>query len=295
MKPAINADYYVILGVARDATQEEIRQMFLKERRELPCDLEEARRKRAILNEAYYILGNQVRRCAYDRSLSGYRRQGLRLADKPTAPEPFISAYKDYNNPFRAAQVKIFKSSKRVKPQEDKGPAVITLILLLIFGIGTLWPLGNGPASDTGTPGISTEAKLLESGARPLELPSSGDTRYYNNEEPVAKLFIYSAEGTNYFIKLVDKITGEIAMTIFVRGGESVEAQVPLGTYELRYASGESWYGEKHLFGENTACMKATRTLGFDREGDEVKHHRISLIKHLDRNLNLQQIAMEQF
>jgi hypothetical protein len=34
---------------------------------------------------------------------------------------------------------------------------------------------------------------------------------------------------------------------------------LPLGSYKIRYAYGQNWFGEKKLFGKNTAYAQAMR------------------------------------
>jgi hypothetical protein len=66
-------------------------------------------------------------------------------------------------------------------------------------------------------------------------------------------------------------------MTIFVRGGENVETLVPLGSYYVRYASGTTWYGHDHLFGDyHTGYSKGRRGVqlhGGWRHGQSFLHH----------------------
>lgn len=67
-------------------------------------------------------------------------------------------------------------------------------------------------------------------------------------------------------------------MTIFVRGGENVETLVPLGSYYVRYASGTTWYGHDHLFGDyHTGYSKADEVFNFTVDGDTVRVFSITL------------------
>lgn len=50
-------------------------------------------------------------------------------------------------------------------------------------------------------------------------------------------------------IQVVDWDSNTIIATGFVRAGEMVEIALPSGTYKLRYAIGNQWYGEKEMFG----------------------------------------------
>jgi hypothetical protein len=41
----------------------------------------------------------------------------------------------------------------------------------------------------------------------------------------------------------------QLVCWFFIRSGESAETAIPAGSYRLKFASGKTWYGEKHLFG----------------------------------------------
>ena len=67
-------------------------------------------------------------------------------------------------------------------------------------------------------------------------------------------------------------------MTLFLRGGTPFQTQVPLGNYELRYAAGDTWYGETHLFGKNTKYAKASDTFNFTFDGNRYSGYTVELI-----------------
>ena len=108
----------------------------------------------------------------------------------------------------------------------------------------------------------------------PVALPNTGILKKYsfNNTENFGRLRLFlrkplkseksplSADcGKNVrdiqnqdnhrFIELVDLQSDEIITSAFVRDGEMIEMFIPLGTYKLRYAIGNEWYGEKDMFG----------------------------------------------
>jgi hypothetical protein len=56
----------------------------------------------------------------------------------------------------------------------------------------------------------------------------------------------------HYFVKIIDWETQKTVQTLFVRSGGTVTAYLPIGAYKLRFASGETWYGEQHYFGDGT-------------------------------------------
>jgi len=54
-------------------------------------------------------------------------------------------------------------------------------------------------------------------------------------------------------------------MTLYVIGGVPLTVDVPLGTYEIRYAAGQAWCNVTELFGPQTVYNKADRRFEFDR------------------------------
>lgn len=94
-----------------------------------------------------------------------------------------------------------------------------------------------------------TEEEFLPPVPRPISGLYSQDL---NQQQAIAPLEIQSQTGSDYFVKVTSQVTGEDISTIYLRGGENASITVPLGTYEIKYAAGETWYGEEELFGKNT-------------------------------------------
>lgn len=104
-----------------------------------------------------------------------------------------------------------------------------------------------------------------------------------------------SAGPDHYFIKLVDADTGSPAMTIYVDGGRTYETNVPVGTYQIRYATGRTWYGVRHLFGPATAYSETVDDVTFSIQGNEVQGNDIELVPQLGGNLATKTISAAQF
>jgi hypothetical protein len=128
-----------------------------------------------------------------------------------------------------------------------------------------------------------------------LETPPSGEVQRFHSETGIAPLEISSSSGENYVVKLTDADSGEDVLTIFVRGGQTEKVDVPLGNYVVKYASGEKWYGYKHLFGPSTHYSKADRTFTFSKNGSQVNGYTITLYKVKDGNLHTSQISSKDF
>ena len=289
MKP--EDDYYEILGIAADASQEEITRVFKQALQELPEDLDEASARRKLLEKAYYFLGDEMRRFEYDRIMFN-RRTPEPAEDTSTEspPQPLSPQYPYYDR---------FANASRTKNQEsDKRPSawVLAGLFLFVFILGKAWLPGYIPESEQkNLSAVNPDSYMPQPDIPPLELPLGGEVHYYTAGEPLAPLSINTAAGSNYFIKLVDRNTGAQVMTLFVRGGEWVETKVPLGNYELSYASGQDWYGEEHLFGAGTICAKADPEFRFYQDDTSIMGHTLSLIKQADGNLHTRRITAKEF
>lgn len=150
---------------------------------------------------------------------------------------------------------------------------------------------GNSPAQ----PGTQ-ESVPFEEPTRPL--PPTGRMHILRKRlrDVKAPLNIVTyAGGPNYYLKLVDLSTQSPVLFLFIRSGESISTEVPLGRYEVRLANGGSWYGETYLFGPQTNYSKADSELTFERDGDKVAGYTLQLQKQVDGNLKETQIAASAF
>lgn len=121
--------------------------------------------------------------------------------------------------------------------------------------------------------------------------PASGSIRMFRSVDRNSPFEIKSVYGANYLLKLVDWNTKAPVMTIFVRGGQTTEVDVPSGTYEIRYASGTTWYGEAHLFGPGTSCSKADSKFSFSPGNG----YTITLYKVANGNLHTSYMSANEF
>jgi hypothetical protein len=128
----------------------------------------------------------------------------------------------------------------------------------------------------------------------PQALPYDGEIQAYTSSEQAAPLEIRIAAGSHCLVRLRNASDKALVMDIFVRSGSTVEVEVPLGTYELHYAFGETWYGYQYRFGRDTA-YKADKLLVFTRTGSQVKSHTVTLYKVPHGNLPTSKINADQF
>lgn len=125
---------------------------------------------------------------------------------------------------------------------------------------------------------------------------SQGVQDVYTLDERIAPLSIVTPSGSyNYYVKLVDAATNAPVLTAYIQAGNTLEMEVPLGTFRVRYATGEIWYGPELKFGEQTAYAEADATLEFKVTDDKVSGYTIELIRQEGGNLETNTLSEGQF
>lgn len=135
---------------------------------------------------------------------------------------------------------------------------------------------------------------------RHLYQPKITDTQelwFLGRARRVAPFEVKTDKGAHYYLKLREANTKADLLGVFITGGQVFNTKVPLGNYELVYASGETWYGEADelYFGPTTQFSKANTVLEFKRTGQRISGHTISLVKVVDGNLSTTTINAKDF
>lgn len=199
-------------------------------------------------------------------------------------------------------------------PRADKASDLIWV--LAVFGLIGLvwynWPADKHQSRTTNYPTRPVE----QTGALPSKLPfsdvpveSDGPWKQFAARTPVfettriivppydeavAPISIKTAPGFNYYVKLV-RFPGTAAdMEIYIRGGETFEGLVPLGTYRIKYASGKTWYGREQLF-DDTVTSEADKNFTFRATPTGISGYSIELIRQPGGNLATRRIPLADF
>lgn len=106
---------------------------------------------------------------------------------------------------------------------------------------------------------------------------------------------ILSHAGTNHFVKLVEFPTGADAVAIFVRGGSTVEVDIPFGTYKMRWCSGTTWYGEDNRFGPDEQCSTSNELFKFWINGNYAEGHTVTLYRAVGGNMTVNNLDPDAF
>jgi hypothetical protein len=206
------------------------------------------------------------------------------------------------------------------RPRRRRRRALLGVVAIVGAGVLWAWPTSDTSgrtvppwerdwgAADSGDssqmPGDLSFDDLIPSSppARADQLPppvfqASGIVWNRTGRAAEAPLEIITGSGGGYFVKLVDAMTEHDAVAIFVIGGVPLEVEVPLGSYWMRYCSGETWRGESHRFGPGdlTSCSKATTRLDFVVQDGYINGFTVELIRQSGGNLPTETIPWDQF
>ncbi len=89
------------------------------------------------------------------------------------------------------------------------------------------------------------------------EFPPHETVEFLTDQPGRAPFKVQTEAGSNFLLKLVDPQTRKDVMRMFIVGGREANFWVPVGEYELVYASGHNWYGDELLFGPETQYARA--------------------------------------
>lgn len=96
-----------------------------------------------------------------------------------------------------------------------------------------------------------------------LPQPSNGERFLLPSSTCVSPLSIKAADYDDCYFVLSDHNTGSAIMSFYVHAGSTIKLDVPVGTFDIYYASGDSWYGTDLLFGSDAHYQKFDRTFSF--------------------------------
>lgn len=278
----------------------------------------------SLREDAQEVLLIPDRRRAYDRihfvlEDIGYLRAclGLNHADNWQGPEAInytqdsIKPYSKYEELLR----KVKAVNRRIKvTNSTKGlfAGLFRLVAVLAFFAGVIWVLdvsddvstsnqrdrsgGSNPDSAPNKPAFVVVAPSQPTFNKPaLPLPWNGAIRNHTSADRLAPLEIKTSLGSNYLVKLEDVSSEQNVIDVFVHGGNTIEIKVPLGSYLIKYASGETWYGYQYNFGPEGSYNKADQVFHFRYEGQQITGYTITLYLVSDGNLSITQINPAEF
>jgi len=130
-----------------------------------------------------------------------------------------------------------------------------------------------------------------EAGCHVLPLPENGAVWVYSGAPRTSPLTLSTGAGANYFVKFEDETSHAPIIAFFIYGKSTIEADVPVGTYVMKYAIGKDWCGINDLFGPDTYANRAPKALTFTIDSG----HTIELARRRGGNLPVDEIKRHDF
>ena len=124
--------------------------------------------------------------------------------------------------------------------KKGMSPKVKTIIIIaaIVFAIILIVRLANGSDKD--------------SGLTPVTEPRSGQILSGTESYGASEITITASGGSSCVVKLKTS-SGVERMSFYVRAGDTVTVGVPCEYLYVYFASGDTWYGTTHLFGDDTS------------------------------------------
>lgn len=121
--------------------------------------------------------------------------------------------------------------------------------------------------------------------------------------EKLAPLTVETSGAKNYyvFLKCLSVAGGGLHlpssgdMSFYVAGGQSAEVLVPLGEYEVYYATGSAWYGPEDKFGASTQYYKCEETFSFIETLSGYSGWTVTLYPVYNGNLETETVTAAEF
>jgi peptidoglycan hydrolase-like protein with peptidoglycan-binding domain len=140
------------------------------------------------------------------------------------------------------------------------------------------------------------DSKNIKDAPSTVKRPENGKIYFVSGKEEVAPLEIKTPDqGYDFFVKLSEANGGLPVKAFYVRSGSTFRTKVPLGNYDIKYVTGENWYGTTCLFGLATLYSKADKVFNFEQKGNQVTGYSVELILQVDGNLSTKSIQPEDW
>jgi hypothetical protein len=226
---------------------------------------------------------------------------------------------------LEAASLYAQETYRPSQPSSNIGCIIVGVIVVIIIILVAFSSCGSSGSTDESQQTSSVVEDVVEdnvvaeetpapnAGLTEKDLPKSGKTWYLGKKDEKAenkaqvKSGSYGSiyitvpdDGENYYVLAKYSVnSGDYVPTkaILIRSGGKEELRLPdwdNTNYELYYASGVTWYGRTHLFGDETQYSKADTIFTPDDIGRE-QSWEVELVKQIGGNLSTSSADAEDF
>ena len=163
------------------------------------------------------------------------------------------------------------KSAKRKKKIAISGVIIATALILNAFfpdewhpSTSRTQPISSKYSSDYDDNSTDNAAEEKKNSPAPVAFPAHNTVLNYT-DATFSNLEINTPSSDNiyYYVKICDSETSQLIQKVYIHSGNPAKLYVPPGTYEIKWTSGETWYGEFLCFNTSSA-QKADELFTFD-------------------------------
>ena len=152
------------------------------------------------------------------------------------------------------------------------------------------------------SPSQNQDYSVTKSKPKSQPLPKNGTIRSFVQNRP-AVLRVKTAGSSHYLVKLTRPGSRAAVVDLFIRAGHSAEVKVPLGTFEIKWATGKEWFGYNDMFGRASSLNLADKLFTFEQTVTNTSSgtrtsttgHEITLYAVASGNLRTKRISPDQF
>ena len=132
--------------------------------------------------------------------------------------------------------------------------------LVLLAGLFLALIISKGESTDPASvPAEALQKIVTEKGG-----PESGTVFYLKYDKNPAVFHLTNKTSADVCVRCPEGLFNRSVINFYLRAGEEVTLNVPVGYYELHIATGEKWDDGEKLFGENTLYFKDTLSNGLE-------------------------------
>lgn len=207
-----------------------------------------------------------------------------------------------------------YRKQKEEKARKEKRKKTWkTLFILLLFGAIIYWAVKGSSTNTTNKSFTGTKTNIPMATATPKPVSVYNGKMFITPEyQCVSPFTVIADSNTDYYIYLKyqwaptnttekrsikSKATKpyENDIAFYLKAGQTVSIDVPIGVYKLYYATGSTFFGTEILFGNSTRCYDSDDLLKFYADSEYYRGHTITLKPVSYGNLDTDPISKSEF
>lgn len=216
--------------------------------------------------------------------------------------------------PIAVSSLSVF-IDQRTPAKKSPHPSASRGTVLTILGIVVALVLGFSIGSSKAVPASAPAPTVVVTAPPatpylpPVDEPENGHVFLSPQYQRLCPLSVSVSDGSSYYIYLKYMRAPENSydsrkesgygesedLAFYVRSGETVNLDVPVGVYKLYYATGDVWYGTLYKFGVDTAYFSSDDLLDFYTSYDSTYGVTLELWAQYNGNFETDEISETAF